>query len=174
MVKNQIIYIIGFMGSGKSTAGKKLASLMGWTFVDLDKKIEEFAGKSIPEIFEQEGESSFRQIEAKILRSLDSLKHTVISTGGGTPCYDDNMEFMLSTGLTLYLKLTPGQLKSRLSKSKGERPLIKDLGSGELLSFIEKKLFDREKWYDRSDIIIEGIDLDVNILYENVKAKLNI
>jgi shikimate kinase len=174
MVKNQIIYIIGFMGSGKSTAGKKLASLMGWTFVDLDKKIEEFAGKSIPEIFEQDGESSFRQIEAKILKSLDSLKYTVISTGGGTPCYDDNMEFMLSTGLTLYLKLTPGQLKSRLSKSKGERPLIKDLGSGELLSFIEKKLFDREKWYDRSDIIIEGIDLDVNILYENVKAKLNI
>lgn len=161
------------MGSGKSTAGKKLASLMGWTFVDLDKNIEEFAGKSIPEIFEQDGESSFRQIEAKILRSLDSLKHTVISTGGGTPCYDDNMEFMLGTGLTLYLKLTPGQLKSRLSKSKGERPLIKDLGSGELLSFIEKKLFDREKWYDRSDIIIEGIDLDVNILYENVKAKLN-
>lgn len=173
MVKSQKIYIIGFMGSGKSTAGKKLASLMGWTFVDLDKNIEEFAGKSIPEIFEQDGESSFRQIEAKILRSLDSLKHTVISTGGGTPCYDDNMEFMLGTGLTLYLKLTPGQLKSRLSKSKGERPLIKDLGSAELLSFIEKKLFDREKWYDRSDIIIEGIDLDVNILYENVKAKLN-
>ena len=173
MVKSQKIYIIGFMGSGKSTAGKKLASLMGWTFVDLDKNIEEFAGKSIPEIFEQDGESSFRQIEAKILRSLDSLKHTVISTGGGTPCYDDNMEYMLGTGLTLYLKLTPGQLKSRLSKSKGERPLIKDLGSGELLSFIEKKLFDREKWYDRSDIIIEGIDLDVNILYENVKAKLN-
>lgn len=173
MVKSQKIYIIGFMGSGKSTAGKKLASLMGWTFVDLDKNIEEFAGKSIPEIFEQDGESSFRQIEANILRSLDSLKHTVISTGGGTPCYDDNMEFMLGTGLTLYLKLTPGQLKSRLSKSKGERPLIKDLGSGELLSFIEKKLFDREKWYDRSDIIIEAIDLDVNILYENVKAKLN-
>ena len=173
MFKSQKIYIIGFMGSGKSTAGKKLASLMGWTFVDLDKNIEEFAGKSIPEIFGQDGESSFRQIEAKILRSLDSLKHTVISTGGGTPCYDDNMEFMLGTGLTLYLKLTPGQLKSRLSKSKGERPLIKDLGSAELLSFIEKKLFDREKWYDRSDIIIEGIDLDVNILYENVKAKLN-
>lgn len=174
MVKSQKIYIIGFMGSGKSTAGKKLASIMGWTFVDLDKNIEEFAGKSIPEIFEQDGESSFRQIEAKILRSLNSLKHTVISTGGGTPCYNDNMEYMLGTGLTLYLKLTPGQLKSRLSTSKGERPLIKDLEPGELLSFIEKKLFDRERWYNRSDIIIEGIDLDVNILYDNVKSKLNV
>jgi shikimate kinase len=174
MFKSQKIYIIGFMGSGKSTAGKKLASLMGWTFVDLDKNIEEFAGKSIPEIFEQDGESSFRQIEAKILRNLNSLNHTVISTGGGTPCYNDNMEYMLGTGLTLYLKLTPGQLKSRLSKSKGERPLIKDLGQGQLLSFIEKKLADRERWYDRSDIIIEGIGLDVNMLLENVKSRLNI
>jgi len=174
MVKSQKIYIIGFMGSGKSTAGKKLASLMGWTFVDLDKNIEEFAGKSIPEIFAQDGETSFRVIEAKILRSLNSLKHAVISTGGGTPCYDDNMEYMLGTGLTLYLKLTPGQLKSRLSQSSGDRPLIKGLGSHELQSFIEKKLADRERWYERSDIIIEGIDLDVNILLENVNSRLNI
>ena len=174
MVKSQRIYIIGFMGSGKSTAGKKLASLLGWTFVDLDKSIEEFAGKSIPEIFEQDGETVFRQIETKILRNLNSLKNTVISTGGGTPCYNDNMEYMLGTGLTLYLKLTPGQLKSRLSKSNGERPLIKDLGPRELQSFIEKKLADRERWYDRSDIIIEGIDLDVSMLLENVKSRLNL
>jgi shikimate kinase len=174
MVKSQRIYIIGFMGSGKSTAGKKLASLLDWTFVDLDKSIEEFAGKSIPEIFEQDGETSFREIESKILRNLSSLKNTVISTGGGTPCYNDNMEYMLGTGVTLYLKLTPGQLKSRLSKSKGERPLIKNLGPGDLLSFIEKKLADREKWYDRSHIIIEGIDLDISILLENVKPRLNV
>jgi shikimate kinase len=174
MVKSQKIYIIGFMGSGKSTAGKKLASLIGWTFVDLDKNIEEFTGKSIPEIFAQDGETSFREIEAKILRNLKSLKNTVISTGGGTPCYSDNMEYMLGTGLTLYLKLTPGQLKSRLSKSNSKRPLIKDLGPGELQSFIEKKLADRERWYDRSDITVEGIDLDVNVLYENVKSRLNI
>jgi shikimate kinase len=174
MVKSQKIYIIGFMGSGKSTAGKKLASLLGWTFVDLDNIIEEFAGKSIPEIFEQDGESSFREIEAKILRDLKSLNNTVISTGGGTPCYSDNMEYMLGTGLTLYLKLTPGQLKSRLSKSNGNRPLIKDLGPGELQSFIKKKLADRERWYERSDITVEGMDLDVNVLFENVKSRLNI
>jgi shikimate kinase len=174
MVKSQKVYIIGFMGSGKSTAGKKLASFMGWTFIDLDKNIEEFAGKSIPEIFSQDGETSFRVIEAKILRNLDSLKNIVISTGGGTPCYDDNMEYMLGHGLTVYLKLTPRQLKSRLSQSHGERPLIKGLGSRELLSFIEKKLAEREIWYERSDIIIEGIDLDINILLENVNSRLNI
>ena len=127
MPDNQIVYIIGFMGSGKSTAGKKLASLLGWSFIDLDKKIEEHTGKTIPEIFSQHGENYFRNVEAEVLRSLESQTKTVISTGGGTPCHGDNMDFMLETGLTLYLKLTSDQLKSRLSESKGERPLLKKL-----------------------------------------------
>ena len=174
MAKNQIIYIIGFMGSGKTTAGKKLASLLGWTFIDLDKKIEEHTGKTIPEIFSQNGEDYFRNIEKHLLRNFKSSKNILISTGGGTPCYSDNMDFMLETGLTLYLKLTPAELKSRLSESKGERPLIKDLEKTKLQSFIEEKLADREKWYDRSDITVEGIDLDINMLLSLVKSKLNI
>jgi shikimate kinase len=84
------------------------------------------------------------------------------------------MDFMLETGLTLYLKLTPMELKSRLSESKGERPLIKDLDKAKLQSFIEEKLADREKWYDRSDITVEGIDLDINLLLSLVKSRLNI
>ena len=126
MAKNHIIYIIGFMGSGKTTAGKKLASLLGWSFIDLDKRIEEYTGKTIPEIFSQNGEDYFRIIETQLLRNLKSCTKTVISTGGGTPCYIDNMDFMIETGLTIYLKLTPAELKSRLSQSKGERPLIND------------------------------------------------
>ncbi|MGD0754289.1 MAG: shikimate kinase [Bacteroidales bacterium] len=174
MAKNQIIYIIGFMGSGKTTAGKKLASLLGWSFIDLDKKIEEQATKTIPEIFSQNGEDYFRSIEAQLLRKLKSCSNTVISTGGGAPCYSDNMDFMTKTGLTLYLKLTPAELKSRLSKSKGERPLIKNLDQEKLQYFIEEKLADREKWYNRSDITVEGIDLDINLLLSLVKSKLNI
>lgn len=174
MVKGHIIYIIGFMGSGKTTAGKKLASYLGWSFIDLDMKIEEHTGKTIPEIFSDSGEEYFRNIESGLLKSLDYQSNTVISTGGGTPCYSDNMDYMLNTGLTLYLKLTPGQLKSRLSESKGERPLIKDLDVHKLQSFIEKKLADREKWYNRSDIISEGIDLDINLLSSLVKSRLNI
>jgi shikimate kinase len=84
------------------------------------------------------------------------------------------MDFMLETGLTLYLKLTPEQLRSRLSKSKGERPLVKDLDKEELLSFIEEKLADREKCYGRSVITIDGMDLDINLLLSIVKLKLNI
>jgi shikimate kinase len=136
--------------------------------------IEEHAGKTIPEIFSQDGEDYFRKIETKLLRSLDAGTSTIISTGGGTPCYSNNMDYMLETGLTIYLKLTPGQLRSRLSESKGDRPLIKDLDHVKLLSFIEEKLKEREGFYDRSDIILDGIDLDVNALHSSIKSRLNI
>ncbi len=172
--RNHILYIIGFMGSGKSTTGKKIASHLDWSFIDLDKKIEEHTGKTIPEIFSQDGEDYFREIETSLLRDFKSASDTVISTGGGTPCHSDNMNFMLETGLTLYLKLTPAELKSRLSDSKGKRPLIKDIDNKNLIDFIEEKLRDREKWYDMSDIIIQGIDLDINLLVSLVKSRLNI
>jgi shikimate kinase len=174
MAKNHIIFIIGFMGSGKTTAGKKLASLLGWSFIDLDKRIEEYAGKTIPEIFSQNGEDYFRIIETQLLRNLKMCTKTVISTGGGTPCYIDNMDYMIETGLTIYLKLTPAELKSRLSQSKGKRPLIKDLDQNELTSFIKEKLAVREKWYERSDITMDGIDLDANLLLLHVKSSLGI
>jgi shikimate kinase len=174
MAKNHIVYIIGFMGSGKTTAGKKLASLLGWSFIDLDKRIEEYAGKTIPEIFSQSGEDYFRIIETQLLRNLKMCTKTVISTGGGTPCYIDNMDYMIETGLTIYLKLTPAELKSRLSQSKGKRPLIKDLDQNELTSFIKEKLAVREKWYERSDITMDGIDLDINLLLSHVKSSLSI
>lgn len=174
MPANQIVYIIGFMGSGKSTAGKKLASVLGWSFIDLDKRIEEVTGKTIPEIFSQHGEIYFRNVEAEVLRSLESQTKTVISTGGGTPCHGDNMDFMVKTGLTLYLKLTPGQLKSRLTESTHERPLIKGLTNDGLLAFIEEKLVSREKFYNRAEICVEGIDLDISALHSIVKSRLNI
>jgi len=173
MPANQIVYIIGFMGSGKSTAGKKLASVLGWSFIDLDKRIEEVTGKTIPEIFSQHGEIYFRNVEAEVLRSLESQTKTVISTGGGTPCHGDNMDFMVKTGLTLYLKLTPGQLKSRLTESTHERPLIKGLTNDGLLAFIEEKLVSREKFYNRAEICVEGIDLDISALHYIVKSRLN-
>jgi shikimate kinase len=172
--ENHIIYIIGFMGSGKTTAGKKLATLLNWSFVDLDKEIEEHSGKSIADIFSQNGEAYFREVESQVLRNLKSNTNMVISTGGGTPCYSDNMDFMLSTGLTIYLKLTTGQLKSRLANSKHIRPLIKDLDQDGLQIFIEEKLAYREKWYSLSDITFEGIDIDINKVLSFVKSNLNI
>ena len=162
------------MGSGKTTVGKKLASLLGWSYIDLDKKIEEYEGKSIPEIFSENGEEYFRITESRLLKKLDVGNNTVISTGGGTPCYSNNMDIMLESGLTIYLKLTPLQLRSRLSESKGDRPLIKDLDHEMLLSFINEKLSAREKYYKRSVITADGIDLDINYLLSKVKSMLDI
>jgi shikimate kinase len=166
------VYIIGFMGSGKTTTGLKLASLLGWEFTDLDKNIEENTGMTIPEIFSHHGEAYFREVESGILRSVEPVKNRVISTGGGTPCFCDNMNFMLNTGLTLYLKLTAGQLKSRLSDSNGERPLIKDLNDEELLSFITEKLAFREKWYEQAELTVNGFDTDIRTVYSQICSML--
>ena len=174
MSRKQILYIIGFMGSGKTTTGKRIASLLNWSFVDLDKKIEEHSGYKIPEIFSLYGEDHFRIVEAEVLRSLLTDINTVISTGGGAPCYAGNMEFMLQTGLTIYLKLTPGQLMSRLNNSSEKRPLIKNLKGENLLKYIEDKLKSREKWYERSEIIIDGFDPDLSNLNLLLRSHLRL
>jgi shikimate kinase len=174
MIRNHLVYIIGFMGSGKTTAGKKLAAELGWSFIDLDKKIEEHSGILIPDMFSQNGEAGFRIVEAEVLKTFKDETNTVISTGGGTPCHDENMDYMIETGLTVYLKLSPVQLKSRLSGSKSVRPLISGLGPDDLLGFIENKLSLREKWYDRAEITVEGIDINISLLLSLVKEKLNL
>jgi shikimate kinase len=171
MSGKNIIYVIGFMGSGKSTAGKKLAASLGWSFIDLDRKIEELAGKTIPQIFSGDGEQAFRKLESDVLRSIKSLEDTIVSTGGGTPCHGNNMDYMLESGLTVYLKMTPEQLTYRLLESSGERPLIKNISDEQLPEFIEKILTVREKWYSRADIIIEGINLDINRLLSLIKIR---
>jgi shikimate kinase len=164
------VYIIGFMGSGKSTAGKKLAASMKWSFIDLDRKIEEYAGKTIPRIFETEGEEYFRRIETDVLMGMEEARNIIISTGGGTPCHGENMDFMLRTGLTIYLKLTPEQLTSRLLDSSGERPLIKNIPDDQLMDFIERKLTQREKWYSLAKIIAEGNNLNISALQSAIKS----
>jgi shikimate kinase len=174
MLPGRPIYLIGFMGSGKTTAGRKLASLLGWAFIDLDRKIEEYAKMTIPEIFSQHGEAWFRQTESDLLKSLGSESGAVISTGGGAPCHGDNMSYMLETGLTVYLKLAPAQLLSRLSNAREERPLLKGMKGEELLGFITEKLTLRESWYGKAELIVDGFDLDINNLYSRIKVSLHL
>jgi len=174
MTSGRKIYIIGFMGSGKSTTGRKLASLLGWSFIDLDRSIEKKSGKKIPLIFAEDGEAYFRKMESELLRDPPPISDSVISTGGGTPCHSGNMDYMLSSGLTVYLKLTPFQLRSRLVHSATERPLIKGLDIESVLTFIENKLAERESWYEQADITIDGFDTDVGSLHKLIKSRLNI
>jgi len=174
MSRIHIVYIIGFMGSGKTTAGKKLAASMDWSFIDLDHKIEEHTGMKIPDIFSRYGEDHFRETESLILRSIAPDSDTVVATGGGAPCYKDNMKFMLKTGLTVYLELTPEQLAERLTGSSDERPLIKNMQGEELLQYIINKLSERSDWYQKSHIIQNGFDLKISDLHSQIKTNLDL
>lgn len=172
MISGRKIYIIGFMGCGKTTAGKKLAAALGWQYADLDNLIESDAGKKIHEIFEASGESGFRETETRILTGFNPDCDIVISTGGGTPCFNNNLEFMLKTGLTLYLKLSPGVLKSRLENSSTVRPLIRNIKKEDLEEYITLKLSEREKWYNKAELIVDAFSCTGPCLADLVLEKL--
>jgi shikimate kinase len=166
------IFLIGFMGSGKSTAGRKLASQLNWSFIDLDEKIQKMEGMKIPDIFSLKGEPYFRKLEAKALQELKSVKETVISTGGGTPCFADNMDFMMSSGLTVYIRMTPLNLKKRLEGSVEGRPLLREVDMKDLQEYITSKLAEREKWYSRAEIVIDVVNNDLPDLLSLIKKQI--
>ncbi len=158
-------FLIGFMGSGKSTVGKKLASHLNIPFIDLDSLIAEREGMSITEIFKTKGEEYFRSAEKKQLTELCVSKEDfVIATGGGTPCYFNNMTLILNHGISIYLQANSAILYSRLSRSKAKRPLIMGLSDDELKNYIEKKLLERESFYLQANIHISGLSVDIKEL----------
>ncbi len=146
------IYLIGYMGSGKSTVGKELAQTLNLQFIDLDSYIEERNFKTIPEIFASEGEDGFRKAEQKALHEVSEFENIVIATGGGAPCFFDNMDHIKKTGTSLYLEGSPRILAERLMNSKTERPLIKGKTEEELIAFIDETLAKRNNWYKRADV----------------------
>ena len=157
------------MGSGKSTAGKKLASRMGFQCIDLDQYIELKSGKSISQIFEDDGENMFRELEKKYLQELAKQTHTIISTGGGTPCFFDNMQWMNSKGTTIYLQMSPASLVHRLQNATSTRPILKNKTNHELLEFVTNALADREKYYLEAQIQAKGENLKITELLEKIK-----
>ena len=149
------------MGAGKTTLGKRLARIAGFSFIDLDKEIETIEKRKIPQIFEVEGEDYFRVKEAECLRSLSGKENLVIATGGGTPCYHGNMEWMNGEGKTVYLRLTPQALFSRLTGGSA-RPLLKGMDKEEMLGYIQTKLKEREEYYLKSGIVVDGLKPDLD------------
>jgi len=157
MKKSIKIFLIGFMGSGKSTLGKKMASQLEVEFLDLDEFIEEREHQSIQGIFDQYGEEYFRKKEQEALRLVAHQKNNVVvALGGGTPCFYDNMEIINNSGASIYLKYNSGILAARLINAKTERPLIKGKTQEELLVFIDKMLLEREVFYNKSQFVVEG------------------
>lgn len=155
---NQLIFLIGFMGCGKSTLGKKLAAKVGYDFIDLDEYIVQQIKMSISEYFEKHGEIAFRTVEQEALYTLKDANQTIIATGGGAPCHFDNMGWMNTHGTTVYIKMSPKALLSRLSQNEVEtRPLLKGKSREELLVFIEEKLGERDPIYNLASIIYDPL-----------------
>lgn len=152
------IFLVGFMGSGKTTMGKRLARYLDYKFVDLDKFLEEKAGMTINDFFKIHGETAFREFEKNILREGNFDDHTVIATGGGAPCFFDNIDWMNGNGMTVYLKMPPAGLVNRL-KNATDRPLISGLNEPELLEFITNKLKEREPFYEKARLVVNGMNL---------------
>ena len=149
-----LIFLIGFMGSGKTAFGKKLANKLKTEFIDIDEQvILKYQVTGISEVIETKGMDFFRQAESEVLKGL-TIKDAVVSTGGGTPCYFNNLAWMKRRGVVVFLQLDEGVIYSRLKTTNlAERPLLKGLNDDELKHFIHEKLQERLPYYTQADII---------------------
>ncbi len=147
------------MGCGKTTIGRRLAADLNWQFLDLDEYIERSQGRTIKEIFAADGEPAFRQIETDALRQVADMPRVVIAAGGGTPCNDRNIDIMRHAGATIYINVAPEELAKRLYSARANRPLIAQKTDDELLDYIRQKLAEREPFYRRAHMIVDGAAL---------------
>lgn len=155
------------MASGKSTLGKKLARKLNFEFIDSDHEIEKQTGKKISEIFSEQGENAFRELENQFVKSLIGKTNIVLSTGGGLPCFHDNISLINNLGQSFYLKLSPKELTKRILNAKTIRPLAKDKSPEELKRFVENLLSEREKYYLQAQHTLSGKEQNVKFILEN-------
>jgi len=160
------IFLIGMMGSGKSSIGKPLAKIFENKFIDTDIEIEHKYQKKVNQLFLEEGEDSFRNKEKQLLSEIKIHDNLVIATGGGFPCFNDNIDIMNELGITVYLKAAPAFLASRLKSKKQERPLIASLNDEELVNYLDQLLHEREKFYNKAKLHIEAKNLKAQELAE--------
>ncbi len=153
---NENIFLIGFMGSGKSTIGRMLAKALNSLFLDTDDWIEEHTQKSIPEIFSSQGEEYFRLLEKKALEHLATGTGQIIATGGGMPCFYDNIKTMNQYGITIYLRMEPKDLLQRLRNETAKRPLLHNKSEEELLGWMDLKIKERNLYYEQATFIIDA------------------
>lgn len=165
------IFLIGFMGCGKTTIAKKLASRLGCQLVDLDLEIEKTIGQSVASYFAEHGEAAFRKQESDLLKAFPYADEAVVATGGGAPCYFDNMDWMNANGITVYIDMPPVALAKRLAGGKAKRPLIKDLDEAGLISFIEEKLQERLAFYEKAQLKVSGMSLTAEGLHQQLLSR---
>ena len=157
------IFLTGYMGAGKTTLGRALATEIGVPFIDLDHYIEKRYCKTIAQLFAERGEEGFREIERRMLHEVGEFEDVIISTGGGTPCFFDNIEYMNAQGTTVYLDVPVERLFIRLSIARNKRPLIKEKNDEELLAFITEQLAKRAPHYSKAQYSFKADRLEDSI-----------
>ncbi len=163
------IFLIGFMGSGKTHWGRQLSQKLNVPFFDLDEQIISHEGKAINEIFAQQGEEYFRLLEKDTLHIItESHESFVMACGGGTPCYFNNIEYMNQAGTTVWINTAIETLFERLIAEKDKRPLIRELDEEQLRSFIGKKYSDRRMYYEQADVVMDEEPVQLDSLIEKV------
>lgn len=163
------IILIGYMGSGKTTVGKALSKETGMMFYDLDWYIESRMRKTVAQIFAEKGEEGFRKIEHNMLHEVAEFENVIISCGGGTPCFFDNIDYINQQGEVVYLKATPEVLYRHLLMGKVERPLIKNKTPEELIAYITEQVAKREEFYNKAKYT-----LDVSLMDNYEKIQLSV
>jgi shikimate kinase len=158
------IYLVGYMASGKSNLGQILAEKLEYSFVDLDYLFEERFRISVFDFFAKYDEDGFRKIEKSLLSESREWDRVVVATGGGTPCFYDNMQIIRESGLSVYLRWSAGTLVDRLKKVKRKRPLLKDIAEADLFKKVSSHLSEREYYYNQADIVIDAENLDLENL----------
>ncbi|NOT52749.1 MAG: shikimate kinase [Chitinophagaceae bacterium] len=163
------IFLIGFMGSGKTHWGRLLSQKLSLPFFDLDEQVTTHAGKPIVEIFDTEGEEHFRLMEKEVLHIItESHESFIMACGGGSPCYFNNIDYMNNSGTTVWINTSLDVLFERLVKEKQIRPLIKELSDEQLRNFIGKKFADRRIYYEQADVIVDEEPVEVDKLVEKI------
>lgn len=150
-----IVFLVGFMGCGKSTIGRRLASRIGYDFLDLDRAVEQRAGMTVAEIFSRYGEEAFREMEREELLLVGKAQRLVVATGGGAPCYLDNMDRMRQAGLTVYFRMSPARLVTRLARGRERRPKISGMDDMQLQAYVQDALRVREPVYQQASLVID-------------------
>lgn len=163
------IFLIGFMGCGKTHWAKELSKTLALPYFDLDEKIEEQTQKSIPQIFAEKGEEHFRKIEKEILYLItESHENFVMATGGGTPCFFNNIDYLKKSGTVVWINCSIDCLYHRLIKEKDQRPLISQIPDAKLKAYIVKKFSSRKIFYQQAHVIINEDEVNLNNLIERI------
>ena len=166
------IYIVGYMGAGKTTTARRLAQRMGWEVVDTDALFEEKYKISVNDFFNKYDEPLYRKLESEVLKATESLEHVVVSTGGGTACYFDNMEWMNQHGLTVFMRISPQAAVDRVIHSRHKRPLAEGKSEEELTEFVNRHYASRMPFYEQAQITVKSEDFDLEDAIKKISELL--